>query len=193
MFSLFRKQRPKFEDTRFLVIDMELTGLDAKEHSILSTGTVQIINGRLSLATAEHRYFSASALMGDDVTDSAHIHMITDQQREEHGQSLALWLDEICKAEDIDAWVFHHAPIDMSFIKLNCERQGFKLPKIRIVDTLMIERKLHAGKHLESQAQLNLNTCRARYGLPVYRQHHALSDALATAELMLAQEVKIQY
>ncbi|MCW8904463.1 MAG: 3'-5' exonuclease, partial [Sedimenticola sp.] len=34
---------------------------------------------------------------------------------------------------------------------------------------------------------LRLGDCRERYGLPHYQAHHALTDALATAELLQAQ------
>ena len=34
---------------------------------------------------------------------------------------------------------------------------------------------------------IRLADARQRYGLPVYQSHHALTDALATAELFLAQ------
>jgi DNA polymerase-3 subunit epsilon len=34
---------------------------------------------------------------------------------------------------------------------------------------------------------IRLNASRERYGLPAYQGHHALVDALATAELLQAQ------
>ena len=34
---------------------------------------------------------------------------------------------------------------------------------------------------------MRLADARRRYGLPAYRAHHALTDALATAELLQAQ------
>ncbi|TDA74648.1 3'-5' exonuclease, partial [Halomonas marinisediminis] len=39
-------------------------------------------------------------------------------------------------------------------------------------------------------ASVRLGQSRERYGLPAYQPHHALTDALATAELLQAQ---IQY
>ena len=38
-----------------------------------------------------------------------------------------------------------------------------------------------------SACSIRLNASRERYGLPVYQGHHALVDALATAELLQAQ------
>jgi DNA polymerase-3 subunit epsilon len=173
---------------RLLVLDMEMTGLNPEEDSILSAGTVMIEHGRVKLATAEHHYFQATSLMAADVTESAHIHMITDEQREQQGESLSDWLSLLSTRLKADAWVFHHATIDLSFLKTYSERLGVSLPSVVVFDTMKIEKDNRPNEILESHAQLNLNVCRARYGLPTYRQHHAFSDALATAELYLAQQ-----
>lgn len=187
MFSFFKGQKKSFLDTHYLVIDLEMTGLNPAEDSIISAGYVSIKHGRIQLGSAEHQYFKPMALMADDVLQSAHIHMITDEQRERNGVDLADWLHELSGRLKADAWVFHHAVLDYAFLTTYSSRLKQPLPKVEIVDTLTIEREKHPDKHLDSQAQLSLNACRNRYGLPVYRQHHALSDAIATAELWLAQ------
>ena len=171
----------------YLVIDLEMTGLNPQEDSIISAGYVAIKQGRIQLSSAEHQYFKPTTLMGDDVLQSAHIHMITDEQRELNGINIQGWLLELSGRLKADAWVFHHAPLDYEFLKTSSIRLKQPLPKIEVIDTLMVEREKYPDQHLESHAQLSLNACRSRYGLPVYRQHHALSDAIATAELWLAQ------
>lgn len=187
MFKLFGEGVRSFRDTRFLVIDMEMTGLNAAENAIVSAGSVAIEQGRIRLETAEHHYFLPTSLMGDDVSESAHIHMITDAQRDQHGEPLQSWLEDLAGRLKADAWVFHHATIDMAFLREGARRLGIRLPKVRICDTMKYELNKNRDRLPGNHAQLNLNSCRKRYGLPVYRQHHALSDALATAELWLAQ------
>ncbi|MFC3700871.1 exonuclease domain-containing protein [Reinekea marina] len=182
----FKKQVP-FLTSTYLVCDLELTGLNPEEDSIISAGTVLVRNGQIEVASAEHYYFLPTTLLADDVTNSAHIHMITDEQREQNGIEISAWLSDLSTRLLADAWVFHHAPIDLKFLTMASQRLNISLPKVPIVDTLIQEQKRHKAQLLESQSQLSLNACRARYGLPVYRQHHALSDALATAELWLAQ------
>jgi len=187
--SFFAGKKKSVIDRRYLVIDMEMTGLDPEEDTIISAGSVLIQQGRIQLSFAEHHYFLPTSLMADDVSLSAHIHMITDERRESEGELLSNWLAELSTRLTADAWVFHHAAIDMAFLNAFSKRLHVPLPKVNIIDTLVDERARNPDKHLDSQAQLSLNACRARYGLPVYRQHHALSDALATAELWLAQNV----
>ena len=187
MFNWFSAKKDLRNQGVLLVIDMEMTGLNPEEDTIVSAGSVMIQQGRIRLSTAEHHYFQATSLMGADVGESAHIHMITDAQREAQGESLSDWLLQLSSRLKADAWVFHHASIDMSFLKTYSLRMGIALPKVQIIDTLIIEKEKRSDDILDSHAQLNLNACRARYGLPTYRQHHAFSDALATAELYLAQ------
>ncbi|HCV01678.1 MAG TPA: 3'-5' exonuclease, partial [Pseudoalteromonas sp.] len=57
-----------------------------------------------------------------------------------------------------------------------------------ILDTFVIEKKrLHQQGHEIGHDDLTLSECRKRYNLPHYSSHHALTDAMATAELFLAQ------
>lgn len=171
-----------------MVIDMEMTGLNPEENSIVSAGLVMIENDRIKLSSAEHRFFKPTFLMADDVADSAHIHLITDQQRHIHGEDLEQFLTDLNGSLLVDAWIFHHAPIDLAFLKKFSKHLNIPLSVPKVIDTMSTERQLHKDLQLESHAQLSLLACRARYGLPVYRQHHALSDAIATGELYLAQK-----
>ena len=192
MFNWLRKTEAlPWQDRTYLVIDLELTGLEPQEDAIISAGSVMIRQGRIVLDSAEHHYFSPVSLMGVDVTDSAHIHLITDNQLEVHGEPLVDWLARLSGDLRADAWIFHHAQLDYMFLKTFSERLQIPLPAIDVIDTLANEKRLHPEAYLESQAQLNLSACRTRYRLPAYRQHHALSDALATAELFLAQQFHI--
>ena len=179
------KGRP-WIDRRLWVVDLELSSLDARSGHILSAGWVSIEQGQIRLSTAGHSLFRQSALMGDDVAQSAHLHHITDQQREQ-GMALETWLAEQLSAHEADLWVFHHAPLDTAFLKANCERFGIEWPSPEVLDTLSFEKKRLPREIPGSYRDLNLTACRRRYGLPPYRSHHALSDALATAELCLAQ------
>lgn len=64
---------------------------------------------------------------------------------------------------------------------------GAELPLLAI-DTLQLERsRLLRGQEVIKEGSLRLGASRGRYGLPVYHAHNALTDALACAELFLAQ------
>lgn len=175
-----------WSECRLWVLDLELSSLDARGGHILSAGWVGIGQGQIRLDTAGHCLFRQSALMGDDVGDSAHLHHITDQQREQ-GADLGDWLSERLPAHRDDFWVCHHAPLDIAFLKEHCRRFDVEWPEPVVLDTLRFEKKRLPREVPGAYRDLNLTACRRRYGLPAYRAHHAFSDALATAELCLAQ------
>lgn len=175
-----------WRECRFWVLDMEFTSLKPREGHILSAGWVCIEGGEIKLETAKHRLFRQTEEHSDNVASSAHIHQITDQQREV-GVDLKLWLQHNLLQYQDDYWVFHHAPLDLAYLKDHAKRYDLYWPKPTWFDTLHFERKKLPPGLPGNYRALNLNACRRRYGLPTYRAHHALSDALATAELFLAQ------
>jgi DNA polymerase-3 subunit epsilon len=58
---------------------------------------------------------------------------------------------------------------------------------IPVIDTQLMAKQLMQRRDIPYKARdLRLFNLRDRYNLPRYAAHHALSDALATAELFLA-------
>ena len=86
-------------------------------------------------------------------------------------------------------------PIDLkqNFQKqLNLKQANITIRPKLILDTLHIEKKRLLNQSTEiKQGDLTLNACRRRYELPSYHCHHALTDAQAAAELLLAQSHQI--
>ncbi len=64
-----------------------------------------------------------------------------------------------------------------------------------VIDTMSLEARLHRQslwtrfrhRMRRPPVSIRLHNSRERYGLPAYQGHHALIDALATAELLQAQ------
>ena len=84
--------------------------------------------------------------------------------------------------------VAHHHKIEHDFLQqLSMQLYGHRLPLL-MVDTLQLEAKRLQRSQQPIQAnQLRLFNLRKQYNLPRYHAHNALEDALATAELLLAQ------
>ena len=84
--------------------------------------------------------------------------------------------------------------IETGFLSAACERLwGAALPCV-VVDTFVLERRALGGRAGGSEPEpgaLRLWAARERRGLPVYRAHEALTDALACAELYLAQRAEL--
>src|SRR5690606_10517593 len=169
-----------FFDSRLLVVDCEMTGLNPVRDQLLSIGWVAIEQGRIVNASARHLLVHAESGAGA----STMIHGLNDA-RIAGARSAATALLALCKQIPGCTLVFHHAPVDLAFLQ-KAASDNFRCPLLfSYLDTMHIEkRRLHLqGKSLS----LRLSSCRQRYGLPAVLQHDALTDARATAELLLAQ------
>ena len=174
------KARQKFADTRFLVLDCEMSGLDIKNSQLLSLGWVMIEHGRIINASARHQLIHADRGAGD----SSRIHGLLDSSLA-GATSAASVLMLLIKQMQGAVLVFHHAPLDIRFLQ-KAAIENFRCPLLfSYLDTMNIEKQ---RRHLQGKTLgLRLSQCRERYGLTSSQQHNALADAQATAELLLAQ------
>jgi len=168
----------------FLALDFETTGLDPRTDRILSTGFVPVENGRIRLREARHRIVNAGIpLKGQSVA----IHHITDAEAK-GGCDIRQMMEVLLPAMRGRILLVHYAAVERRFLHAAMESlYGAVLP-FYVVDTMELERRrlLRTNPHVKP-ADLRLAACRARHGLPPHRPHHALEDAIATAELFLAQ------
>jgi DNA polymerase-3 subunit epsilon len=169
--------------SQMLSVDMEMTGLNPKKNEVISIGWVPIVDGEIILSDARLIMVKAEGGVGDSAT----IHGIHDRHLID-AMPLNLALEQLILAMEGRVLVAHHGALDIAFIQQAVKKlYGHRLP-FDLVDTLLIEAKrLHRmGEHYDKQL-LRLYACCERYGLPPLAAHNALSDALATAQLLLAQ------
>ena len=169
-----------FSATRFLVLDCEMSGLDAKTSQLLSIGWVTIERGRIVNASARHQLIHAERGTGD----SSRIHGLFDSNVA-GATSAASVLMLLIKQMEGAVLAFHHAGLDIRFLQ-KAAIENFRCPLLfSYVDTMQIEKR---RIHLQGKTRgLRLSQCREHYGLETGSQHNALADAIATAELLLAQ------
>jgi len=169
-------------NTPLISVDLELTGLDKLQDGIISIGWTLVDNGRIRMGSNRHLLINASQSVGP----SAAIHELMDNEVAQ-GENLEVGLEALFDAAAGRIWVFHHAGLDIGFLKKACERWGGITPGFIVLDTLRIEYRLRKRRELPvKQGDLQLGQIRGVYGLPGYTSHDALIDAVATAELLLA-------
>ena len=167
----------------FIVIDCEMTGLDVVKDELLSIGWVRLGPHGVEMQSAKHRLIKSDAQVGQSAT----IHMIRDCELQQ-----GLSIDDVLLELLADAKgflpVFHNASLDLAFLNQSVHH-AFGAPWWpSYVDTLLNEKRLlERHSELPKSGALTLAQCRVRYNLPAYRGHNALVDALATAELLLAE------
>jgi len=170
----------RFLETEFLVVDCEMSGLNAKKHQLLSVGWVKIVEGKILHASEKHMLVFTKNVSGE----SSLIHGLCDRDLSS-ARGIASVMELLIGQVANRVVVFHHAPIDIRFLQ-QASRRLFSCPLLfGYLDTMQIEQ---SRLRLQGKpGELRLQQCRERYGLHVAQQHNALEDARATAELFLAQ------
>lgn len=170
-------------EVSFLVLDMELTGLNPRKDHIVSIGWVPIKKQEIVLAQARHYLINSPVSVGQ----SAVYHGVHDRQLSQ-GQDLADILTELLTHYAGYVLVAHHSKLEYAFLRAACQRLFGKSPRLRFIDTMQIEwnRLLLKGKSL-SHDSLQLSACLSRHHLPISTQHHALEDAYSCALLLISQ------
>lgn len=160
------------EPARYVVLDLETTGLDPLRDAIVEIGAVQFSDG------AEANVFSAIVNPGRSVPeDVTALTGITDEDVV-GGLDLREALDLLLDFIGDDVLVVHNVGFDMAFLSSACRACGVQVPSNRCMDTLMLARKTlpkSAGKSLKQLVE--------RFDVSVDRLHRAVDDCRATREV----------
>lgn len=176
-------------ETPLLAVDVETTGLDPKKDLMLSIGWVPMTGTGIQVGGADYAVIHHPAEFLDarrGGLESAKIHGIThgDVAR---GEPLGEVLERFLAALRGRAMVVHFAPIETEFLGQACRELYSAGLKVPVIDTFALERRFFERMATYPRGEdLRLTRVRARYGLPRYRSHNALTDALACGELLLA-------
>jgi DNA polymerase-3 subunit epsilon len=177
------------EQVPLLALDVETTGLDANQHAIVSLGLLPFNLKRIRCGDALYWVVKpASELSSESVT----FHHITHSDIQ-HAPRLEQIIDELLIAMAGKVMVVHYRTLERSFLDQALRQQlgeGLQFP---VIDTMQLEANLHRHPNWwqrllqRTPTSIRLADSRLRYNLPQYQAHHALTDALATAELLQAQ------
>lgn len=170
------------KDIKILSVDFETTGLDSISDKLLSVGFVSMGHKKINLCSGYHQIINVKQRLDDN---NVCIHTITEQESQK-GKALKLVVDELLAALTGKVMLVHFNKIEREFLTRVCfEIYGVE-PLFPIIDTLQLGNKALIKKgHVISPNDLTLSNLRQHYDLPSYTGHHALSDAIATAELFL--------
>jgi DNA polymerase-3 subunit epsilon len=168
----------------YAVIDTELTGLDERRDSIVSLGGLRVVRGRIDLGDRYYQEVRPSSTLSPS---SIVIHGITPEEtrgRPEIGGLLRGFL-EFC-ADDIV--VGHFVEIDLQFLRKELNAAGLRPLANRVLDTWALYdwlsgRAPHDGPGLPCLRDPRLSELAQALDVPLGREHHALADALITAQV----------
>lgn len=175
----------------FVALDFETTGLNPQEHSIVSVGMVPFTLARIRCRNASHFIVKPrQTLLSESVT----IHGITHsdvRSAPDLDDMLNAFLPKLAK----QLVVVHYRHIERDFLNIALLARIQEQLFFPVIDTMMLEEQILRKQRSvissllgrRSTLSLRLPDIRERYGLPRYHLHHAMTDALATAELLQAQ------
>lgn len=185
-FEQLDQNRP-LEEYEFVVLDTELTGLNAKRDEIVSIGAVRIRD--LAIAPSE-QFYSLVEPRIPLPKKSTLIHRITPEQvkgRPRLRQVLPELVDFIGNAFIVG----HYVGLDISFLnRASKDILGNRLVT-PCIDTMRLAQVYQEAlfesyyDRYEKHISYNLRDLSKYWGLPLFPQHNALQDALQTAYLFL--------
>ena len=177
-------------DLPMVALDFETTGLNPEQDEIISIGLVPFNHKRIYCRQANEWLVKP----GDSLSkQSIVIHGIKHSDVSEAPDLLHI-LSEVLPALSSRVIVVHYQRIERQFMARELLRRIGESIEFPVIDTMaleqdrLIQQQSWTNKLLKRPLpSLRLGDCRERYRLPFYHPHHALTDAIATAELLQAQ------
>ncbi len=166
---------------RYVILDLETTGLDAEKDRVVSVGAWRMVDGRVRLGEV----FSELVNPGRDIpVESIKVHAIVPDMI---ANARSAWevFEDFMAFVGTDIMVAHFAPFDLHFMnKVMRQRYGFSLQNL-ILDTVEVCRSTLLlpdphGVYMDFK-KCSLDALAERFGVEVPERHTALGDALATA------------
>lgn len=175
-----------------LALDLETTGVDPQAAEILAIGCVPIVAGAVrpgrrwsTLVRPVHRSASegiaAHHLRPSELVDAPPLAEVLPQLLE--------------RIAEVDALVVHHAALDIPVLVRATAATGRRWPRPAVIDTVDLIGTVRRRQRDTGAAQRlprDLGAARAALDLPPHRPHDAASDAVATAELLLALHTRLR-
>ena len=186
-----RQLQKPWQDHTYIAIDIETTGLDPINDQILSIAWVPIKPPMILIGEAQYHEFCVDPDV--DLQQSPTIHGLTKAQLSSGGDIKKVLKDLEDKLYGC-VMVCHHRSLDWSYLRDNRLTENLHFKPLGVFDTLSFEKnKMSFDNEFQlHNSSLTLAACRTRHGLPIYTSHHAMDDAIACAELFLAQATKIK-
>ncbi len=177
-----------WREARWAVVDLELTGLDTRTDEIIALGVVPVDGGRIRPGDALYRVVRPRR---PPSRASIEIHGIRPADLDA-APPMADVVDELLEALTGRRVVAHAAFVERAFLEPVLRTRHVRL-RGEIIDTQLLARAWIAERSGARAERLSLEALATELGLPVERAHHALGDALTTAQAFLALATHLEH
>jgi len=172
----------KAKSLRYVVLDLETTGLSHSRDRVVSMAAFRVVEGRIPLGDT----FSSLVNPGRTIPPSAiRIHGIVPSMVAD-ADSFAEVFDQFLQYLGTDILVGYHVRFDLHFLNIYMKQQyGFPLQNLALDASLMC-RKIVTPQHMGSYTRRyrgnpSLDAVARHFDIDIVQRHTALGDALATA------------
>jgi DNA polymerase-3 subunit epsilon len=172
-----RERAQRWRAAEYVSLDFEATGLDFERDRIISFGAVPIRDGRVELGEASYQLVDPGDRPVSPGSVAVHGIRPVDLVGAASQDTARRGLAEILSRRYMIAW---HAGVEIAFLS-----KLFRAPPRRWSRSTIDVRDLLLVLEGEGAAPLTLTDAAALCGVPVADPHHALDDALVTAQLFL--------
>lgn len=178
------RQLPEYEpfretaSGRWVVVDVESSGLDALHDELIAVGALAIVDGAIDLADSFEVVLRQHA---PSDTGNIEVHGIGGTEQTE-GEDPAHALADFLAFVGKDPLVAFHAPFDSMMLRRATERHlgvSFRRPWVDLADIAPLIWPKYASR------LYGLDDWLEAFSIPVAFRHRAIADCLATAQLML--------
>lgn len=166
--------------TDWCAIDLELTGLDPRRDEIVAIGAVPIREGRVELGAA---YYSLARPRRAPRGRSVLIHKLRGPDLA-RAPALDVAIDGLLATLAGCRPVFHTAWVEEAFLGRALRRRGITLAQA--ADTELLGRRWLVEQTGAAPDHVTLSALATRLGFTAETPHHALGDALTTAQAFIA-------
>jgi len=174
--------KQKAKNLRYVVLDLETTGLNLKHDQVVSLSAVRVIDGRIPLGDV----FNSLVNPGQDIPfSSIKLHGIVPSMVA-RAPLFEEVFDQFLRYLGTDILVGYHARFDLNFLNSCMKRKyGFRLQNL-VLDTAFMCNKIIYPAHIKNYAvrlkgSQGLDTTAEYFGIEIPERHTALGDAMATA------------
>jgi DNA polymerase-3 subunit epsilon len=165
-------------------VDVETTGLDLRRDEVISIGVVTVRGARIGA----DRWYSVVRPTRPITPEAMKIHALTPAELEQ-APVLPDVLDDVRSRLRGRVVVAHAAWVERAFLDRALAGRRERLPA-DLVDTAALARAL--GLRREAGHEPDLETLARELDLPVHSPHHALGDALTTAQVLLVLATRLE-
>ncbi len=188
--------RPRSPARRLWALDFETTGLDARRDAILSVGLLRVAEGVIEWGSRYYARLAAEPGQPAGSLGAMATHQLLPDEAVEGVSNVAMVAALEERLAGSDGLLLHGRGVDLPFLAAAFRAAGRPFERPAVVDTIDLilawNRKVRwLGEH-GPQLPTQLGPAHEALGLPPYPAHHALFDALATAEVYLVLKQRLE-